>query len=203
FIQMLRSFDREYLETLWKLVKAKHGYTRPKEGYGRVLWGDLKIMFEHHVEDAGRIVGIKRLLDDLRVIAVKVLVTIASNVSTARLVLLVQKLLLLVLKVNAAGIQDPLKWDQQVVSELVALRNFAKKTWIKTQYIWWLHQKCLCSNQAVVDVAEAVIGHVTGVVGRVSGCRSNRLSALCSCASLFCDTRCENSITSSNFIATL
>ncbi|GKF56775.1 hypothetical protein Tco_0170312, partial [Tanacetum coccineum] len=32
-------------------------------------------------------------------------------------------------------IQDPLKWDQQVVSELVALRNFAKKTWIKTQYI--------------------------------------------------------------------
>ncbi|GJT26236.1 hypothetical protein Tco_0906511 [Tanacetum coccineum] len=29
FIQMLRSFDREDLETLWKLVKAKHGYTRP------------------------------------------------------------------------------------------------------------------------------------------------------------------------------
>ncbi|GJT55703.1 hypothetical protein Tco_0990757 [Tanacetum coccineum] len=38
-------------------------------------------------------------------------------------------------------------WDQQVVSELVALRNFARKTWTKTQYIWWLHQKCLCSNQ--------------------------------------------------------
>ncbi|GJZ05863.1 retrotransposon protein, putative, ty1-copia subclass [Tanacetum coccineum] len=48
---------------------------------------------------------------------------------------------------NDPGIQDPFKWDQQVVSELVALRNFAKKTWIKTQYIWWLHQKCLCSNQ--------------------------------------------------------
>ncbi|GJX94779.1 hypothetical protein Tco_0349365 [Tanacetum coccineum] len=37
--------------------------------------------------------------------------------------------------------------DQQVVSELVALRNFAKKSWIKTQHIWWLHQKYLCSNQ--------------------------------------------------------
>ncbi|GJY73636.1 hypothetical protein Tco_0478067 [Tanacetum coccineum] len=49
---MLRSFNREYLETLWKLVKAKHGYTRPEEGYERVLWGDLKTMFEHHVEDA-------------------------------------------------------------------------------------------------------------------------------------------------------
>ncbi|GKA99638.1 hypothetical protein Tco_0827632 [Tanacetum coccineum] len=76
---MLRSFDREDLETLWKLVKAKHGYTRPDEGYERVLWGDLKTMFEHHVKDAGRIVGIKRLLDDLRVTAAKVLVTAAKH----------------------------------------------------------------------------------------------------------------------------
>ncbi|GJT36840.1 hypothetical protein Tco_0936705 [Tanacetum coccineum] len=45
------ALDREDLETLWKLVKAKHGYTRPEEGYERVLWGDLKTMFEHHVED--------------------------------------------------------------------------------------------------------------------------------------------------------
>ncbi|GJY56398.1 hypothetical protein Tco_0455513, partial [Tanacetum coccineum] len=73
FIQMLRDFDREDLETLWKLVKAKHGYTRPEEGYDRVLWGDLKTMFEPNVEDL--------------------------------LVLLVQKLLLLLLKVNAAGIK--------------------------------------------------------------------------------------------------
>ncbi|GJR78841.1 putative ribonuclease H-like domain-containing protein [Tanacetum coccineum] len=51
FIQMLKSFDREDLETMWKLVKATHGYTRPEEGYERVLWGDLKTMFEHHVED--------------------------------------------------------------------------------------------------------------------------------------------------------
>ncbi|GKA84960.1 hypothetical protein Tco_0806614 [Tanacetum coccineum] len=46
FIKMLRSFDKEDLETLWKLVKAKHGYTRPDEGYERVLWGDLKTMFQ-------------------------------------------------------------------------------------------------------------------------------------------------------------
>ncbi|GKB35322.1 putative reverse transcriptase domain-containing protein, partial [Tanacetum coccineum] len=175
FIQMLKSFDREDLETLWKLVKAKHGYTRPEEGYESVLWGDLKTMFEHYVEDtvwrnlqgnkvlvwklfdsyrvhfvrfqslyvfmlvekrypltpatitkmqresacvqanhwnemcyqllklitkqlknqlSGRIVEIKRLLDDLRVTAVK-------------LMLLVKKLLLLVLKVNAAGLPPP------------------------------------------------------------------------------------------------
>ncbi|GJS97459.1 hypothetical protein Tco_0804427 [Tanacetum coccineum] len=50
-IQMLKSFDKEDLETLWKSVKAKHGYTRPEEEYERVLWGDLKIMFEHNIED--------------------------------------------------------------------------------------------------------------------------------------------------------
>ncbi|GJU26112.1 hypothetical protein Tco_1164733 [Tanacetum coccineum] len=51
FSQLIKSFDREDLETLWKLVKAKHGNTRPREGYEKVLWGDLKTMFEHHVED--------------------------------------------------------------------------------------------------------------------------------------------------------
>ncbi|GKA91945.1 hypothetical protein Tco_0813870 [Tanacetum coccineum] len=41
-IKMLQDIDREDLETLWKLVKAKHGNTRPEEDYERVLWGDLK-----------------------------------------------------------------------------------------------------------------------------------------------------------------
>ncbi|GJT33884.1 hypothetical protein Tco_0924303 [Tanacetum coccineum] len=49
-IQMLKDFDREDLETLWKLVKAKHGSTRPEEGYARVLWGDLMTMFKPDVE---------------------------------------------------------------------------------------------------------------------------------------------------------
>nr|GEV27321.1 hypothetical protein [Tanacetum cinerariifolium] len=39
---MHKYFDREDVETLWKLVKAKHGSTRPKEGYERVLWVNLK-----------------------------------------------------------------------------------------------------------------------------------------------------------------
>ncbi|GJR03860.1 hypothetical protein Tco_0526844 [Tanacetum coccineum] len=49
-IQMLQSIDREDLETLWKLVKAKHGNTRLEEEYERVLLGDLKVMFEPDVE---------------------------------------------------------------------------------------------------------------------------------------------------------
>ncbi|GKA30067.1 hypothetical protein Tco_0716312 [Tanacetum coccineum] len=44
------NIDREDLETLWKLVKAKHGNTRLEEAYERVLWGDLKAVFEPDVE---------------------------------------------------------------------------------------------------------------------------------------------------------
>ncbi|GKD75283.1 hypothetical protein Tco_1333565, partial [Tanacetum coccineum] len=36
-IKMLQDIDREDLETLWKLIKAKHGNTRPEEDYERVL----------------------------------------------------------------------------------------------------------------------------------------------------------------------
>ncbi|GJS78978.1 ribonuclease H-like domain-containing protein [Tanacetum coccineum] len=41
-IKMLQNIDRDDLETLWKLVKAKHGNTRLEDEYERVLWGDMK-----------------------------------------------------------------------------------------------------------------------------------------------------------------
>ncbi|GKB61253.1 hypothetical protein Tco_0917439 [Tanacetum coccineum] len=47
---MLEGIDREDLETLWKLVKAKHGLNKPVEDYERVLWGDLKVMFEPDIK---------------------------------------------------------------------------------------------------------------------------------------------------------
>ncbi|GJX58371.1 putative ribonuclease H-like domain-containing protein, partial [Tanacetum coccineum] len=53
------NIDKEDLETLWKLVKAKHELTRPEEAYER-----------------GRIVGIKRLIE---VVAAKVRVTAAKH----------------------------------------------------------------------------------------------------------------------------
>ncbi|GJZ31028.1 hypothetical protein Tco_0576075 [Tanacetum coccineum] len=48
FSYMLKSFDREDLETLYKLVKAKYGSTRPVEDLDLVLYGDLKTMFDPH-----------------------------------------------------------------------------------------------------------------------------------------------------------
>ncbi|GJT42151.1 ribonuclease H-like domain-containing protein [Tanacetum coccineum] len=81
---------------------------------------------------------------------------ILLEVTAMKLVLLVQKLLLLVLKVNAAGIKvttvERIKTAQKIkiayvisvnklVSELVSLRNCAKKTWIKNcQTYGGLHQ---------------------------------------------------------------
>ncbi|GJY96420.1 hypothetical protein Tco_0513330 [Tanacetum coccineum] len=49
--QMLKSFNREDLEDLYKLVKAKYKSTRPVEDLDLLLWGDFKTMFEPHVED--------------------------------------------------------------------------------------------------------------------------------------------------------
>ncbi|GJS33395.1 hypothetical protein Tco_0531777 [Tanacetum coccineum] len=45
-IRMLQDIDREDLETLWKLVKTKHGDTRPEDKHERVLLGDIKVMFK-------------------------------------------------------------------------------------------------------------------------------------------------------------
>ncbi|GKB94016.1 hypothetical protein Tco_1180102 [Tanacetum coccineum] len=51
FNQMLKSFDREDLEDFYNMVKARYGSTRPVEDLDLLLWGDLKTMFEPHVED--------------------------------------------------------------------------------------------------------------------------------------------------------
>ncbi|GKA84974.1 hypothetical protein Tco_0806628 [Tanacetum coccineum] len=48
-IWILQDIDRENLETLWKLVKTKHGDTRPEDEHERVLLGDFKVMFEQDI----------------------------------------------------------------------------------------------------------------------------------------------------------
>nr|GEV98450.1 hypothetical protein [Tanacetum cinerariifolium] len=49
--KMLESFNREDLEDMYKLVKARYGTTRLVKDLDLLLWGDLKTMFEPHVED--------------------------------------------------------------------------------------------------------------------------------------------------------
>ncbi|GKC21992.1 hypothetical protein Tco_1024142 [Tanacetum coccineum] len=47
FSKMLKKFDREDLEDLYKLLKAKFESTKPVEDLDLLLWGDLKTMFEN------------------------------------------------------------------------------------------------------------------------------------------------------------
>ncbi|GJT51828.1 hypothetical protein Tco_0977985 [Tanacetum coccineum] len=49
-IRMLQDINRENLQTLWKLVKTKHGDIRHEDEHERVLWGDLKVMFEPDIK---------------------------------------------------------------------------------------------------------------------------------------------------------
>ncbi|GJX39072.1 reverse transcriptase domain-containing protein [Tanacetum coccineum] len=47
---MLQGIDREDLEALWRIVKAKYGDTRPEDEFERVLYGDLRVMFEPDIK---------------------------------------------------------------------------------------------------------------------------------------------------------
>ncbi|GKF50706.1 hypothetical protein Tco_0147173, partial [Tanacetum coccineum] len=72
-IRLLQGIDREDLQTLWKLFKTKHGDIRPEDEYKRVLWGDLKVMFELDIKSdvwrnlQGYLVKIWKLIDSCRV----------------------------------------------------------------------------------------------------------------------------------------
>ncbi|GJW43874.1 hypothetical protein Tco_0072673 [Tanacetum coccineum] len=61
-IRMLQGIDREDLEALWRIVKAKYGDTRPENEFDRVLCGDLKVMFEPDIKS-----DIWRMLQGYRV----------------------------------------------------------------------------------------------------------------------------------------
>nr|GEU45945.1 hypothetical protein [Tanacetum cinerariifolium] len=51
FNRMLKEFDKEDLEDLYSLLKAKYGSTRPAEDLHLLIWDDMKTMFKPHVED--------------------------------------------------------------------------------------------------------------------------------------------------------
>nr|GEV57472.1 hypothetical protein [Tanacetum cinerariifolium] len=51
FNKMLKNFDKEDLEVLWRLVKDRFVKTKPIDNMDSFLMHSLKTMFEHHVED--------------------------------------------------------------------------------------------------------------------------------------------------------
>ncbi|GKB56249.1 hypothetical protein Tco_0912435 [Tanacetum coccineum] len=51
FGAILKDFSRDDLIELYRLVIKKYGANRPEEMYDRVLWGDLKTMFDPPLSD--------------------------------------------------------------------------------------------------------------------------------------------------------
>ncbi|GJT65057.1 splicing factor [Tanacetum coccineum] len=51
FSKMLKNFDKEDLEVLWRIVKARFKKTEPVDYMDTFLHLNLKTMFEHHVEE--------------------------------------------------------------------------------------------------------------------------------------------------------
>nr|GEW24133.1 hypothetical protein [Tanacetum cinerariifolium] len=51
FSIMLKNFDREDLEVLWKIVKDRFKKSQPTEVLDVLLWHTLKVIFEHTIED--------------------------------------------------------------------------------------------------------------------------------------------------------
>ncbi|GJV76065.1 hypothetical protein Tco_1507649 [Tanacetum coccineum] len=137
FSQLLKSFDREDLKTLWRLVKTKHGYTRPEEGYKRVLWGDLKVIFKPHVEDAvwrnvqGNKVLIWKLFDSRRVHFVSFLSSSKNSLRINELfgsILVIMKLLIKKLEI--------LKKNIKFRGGLLGLKAFLKLLLLSTASIY-------------------------------------------------------------------
>nr|GEW58857.1 hypothetical protein [Tanacetum cinerariifolium] len=61
FSYMLKYFDREDVETLWKLVKAKYGSTRPEEDYDRLSIKKLDTL-KKNIKFRGELLGLKGFL---------------------------------------------------------------------------------------------------------------------------------------------
>ncbi|GJW94698.1 hypothetical protein Tco_0174370, partial [Tanacetum coccineum] len=84
-IRMLQGIDREDLEALWKIVKIKYSDIRPKDEFERVLWGDLKVMFEPDIRS-----DVWRILQGYRVTVWKLIDS--SGVHFVRRNLKIQKM---------------------------------------------------------------------------------------------------------------
>ncbi|GJR71802.1 hypothetical protein Tco_0084167 [Tanacetum coccineum] len=120
----------------WKIVKeAKISYDqiiraygssrRPEEGYKRVLWGNLKTMFEHHVEDAvwknlrESKVLVWKLFDSCRVHFVSFLSSLQSN---SRINKVFGSILLVIMKLLMKKLDD-FEDKYQILGRIVGIKR--------------------------------------------------------------------------------
>ncbi|GJU65640.1 putative ribonuclease H-like domain-containing protein [Tanacetum coccineum] len=116
-IRMLQGIDREDLKTLWKLVKTKHGDTRPEDEHERVLWGDLKVTFEPDMKS-----DVWRNLQGYKVTIWKLFDSCGVHFVRGRLLGL--KDFKMILRVTAAQLMNRLRIGINKWYQSFALRNF-------------------------------------------------------------------------------
>ncbi|GJR54506.1 hypothetical protein Tco_1405027 [Tanacetum coccineum] len=109
FSQMLKSFTREDLEDLYKLVKAKYGSTRPVEDLDLVLWNDLETILQS---------GMIYMLIEKRYPLTPPTITDMLNKKLQGMIVRIKSLL------NAASITAALIDVNAAQSKLVLLENF-------------------------------------------------------------------------------
>ncbi|GJT08491.1 hypothetical protein Tco_0842953 [Tanacetum coccineum] len=129
-IRMLQGIDREDLEALWRIVKAKYGDTRPENEFERVLWGDLKVMFEPDIKS-----DIWRMLQGYRVTVWKLIDS--SGVHFVRRNLKIQKM--------------NIKFRGGLLG-LKRLHGFLEVT--TAQGCWWKALQCVMSFYCQEDIDE-------------------------------------------------
>ncbi|GKC03717.1 retrovirus-related pol polyprotein from transposon TNT 1-94 [Tanacetum coccineum] len=121
FSHMLKSFDREDLKTLYKLVKSKYKSTRPVEDMDLILWGDLKTMFEPHVEDT-----VWRNQQEYKVLDWKLYDSWGGRIVRIRSLLNAASITVALIDVNAAQSKAGVIWQRKDLNyALMALLIFS------------------------------------------------------------------------------
>ncbi|GJY74963.1 hypothetical protein Tco_0479394 [Tanacetum coccineum] len=117
----LHKEDREDLEVLWRIVKTKFSDTRPEDEFERVLWGDLKVMFEPDSTS-----DVWRMLQGYRVTIWKLIDSSGvhfSKVTTVSIKISIAGTYYCLCSVSAAGYKDTTVVDLQLLEDLLLSRG--------------------------------------------------------------------------------
>nr|GEW64205.1 hypothetical protein [Tanacetum cinerariifolium] len=108
FSKMLKSFDREDLEVLWRLVKDRFEKIKPVDYMDNLLFHNLKTMFEHHVED--------NVWKNQQGLAKLTLLVYKVTTASSKLMLLVQMLKLLKVKTakRVSTVRERIKIEERI-----------------------------------------------------------------------------------------
>ncbi|GKE32549.1 hypothetical protein Tco_1451871, partial [Tanacetum coccineum] len=126
-MRMLQGIDREDLEVLWRIVKAKHNDTRPEDEFERV---NLKIQ-KLNIKFRGGLLRLERLQGHLRfllhsTVSMKLLLPVevkTAQITTVSIKISTAGTYYCLCSVSAAGYKDTTVADLQLLEDLLLSRG--------------------------------------------------------------------------------